>query len=75
MFLFRDFDTYIVKVLGGHLHGKCQKLKHHTIFKVKQQPPDNTCDFFVCISMLAFASQPNCAISVSAFILLYCQRL
>jgi hypothetical protein len=33
----------------------------------------NRCDFFVCISMVAFEPRPNCAISVSAFILLYCR--
>jgi hypothetical protein len=71
MFLFRAFDMYMVKVQGGHPQGKCRKLKHHTTFKVKQQPPDDTCVFFVCISMLVFGSQPNYVVSVSAFILLY----
>jgi hypothetical protein len=71
MFLFRAFDTYVVKVLAGHPKGKCQKLKHYTTFKVKQQTTGNTCVFYVCISMVAFGSQPNCAASVSAFILLY----
>jgi hypothetical protein len=30
MYLFRAFDTYVVKVLEGHPKGKCWKLKHHT---------------------------------------------
>jgi hypothetical protein len=34
-----SFDTYV----GGHPQGKCRKLKHHTTFCVKQQPPGNTC--------------------------------
>jgi hypothetical protein len=71
MFLFRAFDTFMVKVLGGHPKDKRQELKHHITLKVKQQPLGNTCVFFVCIIMVAFGSQPNCAISVSAFILLY----
>jgi hypothetical protein len=74
MFLCRAFDTYVVKVLGGHTNGKHEKLEHHTTFKVKQQPLGNACGFFVCISMVAFGSWPNCvvSVSVSAFILLYC---
>jgi hypothetical protein len=75
MFLFRAFDTYIVTVLGGHPKGKCQKLKHLTTFKVAQQPPDNTCVFFVCIIKVVFGSHLNCAVSVSAFVLLYYRRL
>jgi hypothetical protein len=68
MLLFTAFDTYVVKVLGGHPQGKRRKLKHHIIFKVKQQPLGNTCGFFVCISMPAFGSQSNCVVIVSAFI-------
>jgi hypothetical protein len=71
MFLFMTFDTYMVKVLGGHKKGKCRKVKHHTIFKIKQQPSGNICGSFVCISIVAFGLQPNCVISVSASILLY----
>jgi hypothetical protein len=69
MFLFRGFDLYVVKVLGVHLKDKRWYLKHHTIFYVQQQAPGNTCDFHVCINMVAFGAQPNCAVSVSAFIL------
>jgi hypothetical protein len=68
MFLFRAFDTYVINVLGGHPQSEHRKLKHHTTFKVKQQLSANTSGFFVCINMLVFGSQPNCAISVSAFI-------
>jgi hypothetical protein len=73
MFLFRAFDTYVVKVLGGHPQGGCRKLKHHTKFYVKQQPPGNTCGFYVCLNMVVFRAQPNYGVSVnvSAFILLY----
>jgi hypothetical protein len=39
MFLFRAFDTFVVKVDGGHQPGKRRMLKHHTIYHVKQQPP------------------------------------
>jgi hypothetical protein len=39
MFLFRDFDTFVVKVDGGHQPGKCRVLKHHITYHVKQQPP------------------------------------
>jgi hypothetical protein len=49
MFLFRAFDTYVVKVLGGHPKVNHQALKHHTTFCVKQQPLDNICGFFVYI--------------------------
>jgi hypothetical protein len=75
MFLFRAFDMYVVKVLGGHRKGKCWALKHHATFYVKQQPPGNICGFFVCLNMVAFGAQPNCTVSVSAFILLYYQCL
>jgi hypothetical protein len=60
----------VVKVLGAHPKGKRRKLKHHTTFSFKQQPPGNTCDFFVCLNMVAFGAQSNCVVSVSAFILL-----
>jgi hypothetical protein len=54
MFQFRNFDMYVVKVIGGHPQEKRQKLKHHTTFKVKQQLLGNTCGLFVCINMVAF---------------------
>jgi hypothetical protein len=72
MFLFRASDMYVVKVLGGHTKNKHRQLKHHTIFCVQQQAPGNTCGFHVCLNMVAFGAQPNCRVSVSAFILLYC---
>jgi hypothetical protein len=62
---------HAIKVLGGHTKSKRRKIKHHTIFKVKQQPAGNICGFFVCIDMLVFGSQSNYVVSVSAFILLY----
>jgi hypothetical protein len=68
MFLFRAFDTFVVKVDGGHQPGKRRVLKYHTTYHVKQQPPDNSCDFFVCINMLCFGSQPFTNVSVSPFI-------
>jgi hypothetical protein len=71
MFLFSAFDTYVVKVLGGHPQDKRRKLKHHTTFYVKQQPLGNTCDFYVFLNMVAFRAHPNYGVSVSAFILLY----
>jgi hypothetical protein len=68
---------YVVKVLGGHPKDGRRKLKHHTIFYVQQQPPDNTCDFYVYLNMVAFRAQLNCdvSVSVSAFILFYCRCL
>jgi hypothetical protein len=66
---------YVVKVLGGHPQRGRQKLKHHTIFCIQQQPPGNTCGFYVCLNMVTFGAQPNHGVSVSAFILLYCRRL
>jgi LDH2 family malate/lactate/ureidoglycolate dehydrogenase len=66
---------YMVKVLGGHLKGKRQQLKHHTTLCVQQQAPGNTCGFHVSLNMVAFGAQPNCGVSVSAFILLYCRCL
>jgi hypothetical protein len=72
MFLFSAFDTYVVKVLGGHPQHGCRKLKHDTIFCVQQQPLGNPCDFYVCLNMGVFGAQLNCGVSVSAFILLYC---
>jgi hypothetical protein len=68
MFLFRAFDTFVVKVDGGHQPGKRRVLKHHTTYHVKQQPLYNSCDFFVCINMLCFGSQPFTNVSVSPFI-------
>jgi hypothetical protein len=55
--------------------GQHRKHKYHTTLCVKQQPSGNTCDFFVCISMIAFGVQPNCSVSVNAFILFYYQYL
>jgi hypothetical protein len=75
MCLFRAFNTYAVKVLEGHPKYKRRKLKHHTIFYVQQHPLANTCDFYVYLNMVVFGVQPNCGVSVSAFILLYCRRL
>jgi hypothetical protein len=68
MFLFRTFDTFVVKVDGGHQPGKCRVLKHHTTYHVKQQASDNSCGFFVCINMLCFGSQPFTNVSASPFI-------
>jgi hypothetical protein len=75
MFLFSAFDLYVVKVLVGHPKEKHRQLKHHTTFCVQQQTLGNKCGFDVCINMVAFGEQPNCALSVSAFILLYCRCL
>jgi hypothetical protein len=71
MFLFRTFDTYVVKVLGGHPKEKHRRLKYHTTFCIPQQAPGNTCGFHVYLSMVLFGAQPNYNVSVSAFILLY----
>jgi hypothetical protein len=71
-FLFRAFDMYVVKVLGLHPKDKYRQLKHYTKFCIQQQTPSNTCVFHVCLNIVAFGAQPNCGISVSAFILLYC---
>jgi hypothetical protein len=68
MFLFKPFDTFVIKVDGGHQPGKHRVLKHHTTYHVKQQPPCNSCVFFVCINMLCFRSQPFTNVSVSLFI-------
>jgi hypothetical protein len=68
MFLFRAFDTFVVKVDGGHQPGRRRVFKHHSTYHVKQQPPGNSCDFFVCINMLCFRSQPFTNVSVSPFI-------
>jgi hypothetical protein len=68
MFLFSAFDTFVIKMDGGHQPGKHQVLKHHTTYHVKQQLPDNLCGFFVCINMLCFGSQPFTNVSVSPFI-------
>jgi hypothetical protein len=62
------FDTFIVKVDGGHQPGKRWVFKHHTTYHVKQQPLGSSCDFFVCINMLCFGSQPFTNVSLSAFI-------
>jgi hypothetical protein len=34
MFMFRAFDMYVIKLLGGHPKEKHGALKHHTTFKV-----------------------------------------
>jgi hypothetical protein len=68
MFMFRAFDTFVIKVDGRHQPGKRQVLKHHTTYHVKQQPPGNSCGFFICINMLCFGSQPFTNVSVSLFI-------
>jgi hypothetical protein len=60
MFLFRAFDTFVIKVDGGYQPGKRQVLKH--------QPPGNSCDFFVCINMICFGSQPFTNVSIGPFI-------
>jgi hypothetical protein len=75
MCLFRTFDTHMVKVLRGHPQDGRRKLKHHTTFYVQQQPLGNTCNFYVCINMVTFGVQPNYSVSVSTFILCYCQCL
>jgi hypothetical protein len=56
MFLFRDFDMYVVKVLGGYPKDKHQQLKHHTLFYVQQQAPGNTCGFHVFLNKVAFGA-------------------
>jgi hypothetical protein len=66
---------YMIKVLEGHPKDKCRQLKYHTTFCVQQQAPDNTCGFHVCLNMVAFGVQPNCGVSISVFILLYCRCL
>jgi hypothetical protein len=71
MFLFRAFDMYVVKVLGGHPKDKRQQLKHHTTIYVQQQALGNTYSFHICLNMVAFGVQPDCGVSLSAFILLY----
>jgi hypothetical protein len=75
MFLFRAFDLYVVKMLGGHPKDKHWHLKHHTKFCIQQQALGNTWVFYFCFNMVVFGMQPNCGVSVSAFILLYCQCL
>jgi hypothetical protein len=68
MHLFSAFDRFVVKVDGGHQPSKRRMLKHHTTYLVKQQPPGNSCGFFVYINMLYFGSQPFTNVSVSPFI-------
>jgi Ulp1 family protease len=68
MFLFRAFGTFVIKVDGGDQPGKHRVLKHHTTYHVKQQPPGNSCGFFVCTNMLCFVLQPITNVSVSLFI-------
>jgi hypothetical protein len=75
MFLFRAFDTFVVKVDGGHQPGKRRVLKHHTTYHIKQQPPGNSCGFFICINMLCFRSQPFTNVSVIHLYVLYCRHL
>jgi hypothetical protein len=71
MFMFRTFDTYVVKVVRRHPKEKRRWLKHHTTFSVSQQAPDNTYDFYVCLSRVVFGAHMNCDVCVSAFNLLY----
>jgi hypothetical protein len=66
---------YMVKMLGGHPKDKRRQLKYHTIFCVQEQALGNTYGFHVCLNTIAFETQPNCGVSVSAFILLYYQCL
>jgi hypothetical protein len=68
MFLFRSFDTFVIKVDEGHQLGKRLVLERHTIYHVKQQPPDNSCGLFACINMICFGSQSFTNVSVSSFI-------
>jgi hypothetical protein len=68
VFLFRAFDTFVIKVDGRHQPDKHRVLKHHTTYHVKQQPPGNSRSFFVCINMLCFGSQPFTNVSVGPFI-------
>jgi hypothetical protein len=68
MFMFRAFDTFVIKVGGGHQPGKRRVLKHHTTYHIRQQPSGNSCGFFVCINMPYFGSQPFTNVSVSPFI-------
>jgi hypothetical protein len=68
MFWFRAFNTFVVNVDGGHEPGKRRVLSHRTTYHAKQQPPGNSCGFFVCINMLCFGSQPFTNVSVSPFI-------
>jgi hypothetical protein len=75
MFLFRAFNMYMVKVLRGHPKYKRRQLKHHSTLCVQQQASANTCDFHICLNVVTFGAQPNCRVSVSSFILLYCQCL
>jgi hypothetical protein len=63
---------YVIKMLGGHPKDKRQQLKQHTTFCIQQQALSNTCDFHVCLKMIAFGAQLNYGVSVSVFILLYC---
>jgi hypothetical protein len=71
MFLFRSFDMYMVKVLGGHPKDKRGQLKHHTTFCVQQHALGNTCDFHVSLNMVAFRAQPNFFILLSMFMIKY----
>jgi hypothetical protein len=68
MFLFRAFETFVIKVDGGHQPGKHRVLKHHTTYHAKQQHLCNSCGFFIFINMLCFGSQPFTNVSVSPFI-------
>jgi hypothetical protein len=56
MFLFRTFDMYMVKMLGGHPKDKRRQLKHHTTFYVQQHAQGNTCGFYVYLNMVAFGA-------------------
>jgi hypothetical protein len=54
--MFRAFGMYVVKVLRGHPKDECRQLKHHNTFYVQQQAPGSTCDFHVCLNMVAFGA-------------------
>jgi hypothetical protein len=60
MFLFRAFDMYVVKLLGGHP-------KDIILYSAS----NNKLWAIHAASMVAFGAHANCAVSVSAFILLY----
>jgi hypothetical protein len=60
---------YVVKVLG-HPKDKHRQFKYHTTFCIQQQTPDNTCDFYVCLNMVAFEAQLNCGVSKCFYFIL-----
>jgi hypothetical protein len=68
IFMFSAFDTFVVKVDGGHQPGKRRVLKHHITYHVKRQPLGNSCGFFICINIPCFGSQQFTNVSASPFI-------